>query len=211
VGWRQERVSAYVRLLLRELSVGSHYDHADESFLADCVRAARLYDIGMLGIPESIRIKPVLLTDAERFRVQKHVELGETILNHIALRHSETSYFHLAAQLARWHHECFDGSGYPDKLRGEEIPMAARVVKVADVFDALTSARPYKPRYDPFKARDVVLAGRGVEFDPLVVDAMTRVFEEFLEISQEPEIECPAAPTNPQSNQQLCGESEERV
>jgi putative two-component system response regulator len=90
----------------------------------------------------------------------------------------------MAADIARWHHECYDGSGYPDGLRGAAIPLAARIVQVADVFDALTSQRVYKPKCDPLMALDHIACVDAARFDPLVVAAMVQVFDEFTAVCE---------------------------
>jgi putative two-component system response regulator len=111
--------------------------------------------------------------------MERHAIFGEQILNRLARHQPEAAFFKMAAAIARWHHECVDGSGYPDGLCGDAIPLAARIVKVADVFDAITTARVYKPSYSPSVARDEIVAGAGTQFDPLVVDAMLQLFDEF--------------------------------
>jgi putative two-component system response regulator len=100
----------------------------------------------------------------------------------LAQQSSEAGLFTMAAEIARSHHECFDGSGYPDGLVGDAIPLAARIVKVADVFDAMTSKRVYKESQDPMVARGEIVAAANTQFDPRVVEAMLRVFDEFLEL-----------------------------
>jgi cyclic di-GMP phosphodiesterase len=178
-GAHLDRMRAYSHLLAGELRAERLADEIDDIFLDDLYRASALHDIGKIGIPDSILRKPGPLTDEEREQIKRHTVIGEQILNRLAQRQTKSSFFKMAAEVARWHHECFDGSGYPDGLRGEAIPLAARIVKVADVFDALTTVRVYKPGYEPSYAREQIVGGTGSDFDPLVVDAMLRVFDEF--------------------------------
>ena len=108
-----------------------------------------MHDIGKVAIPDAILLKPGPLTDAEFSIMQQHTFVGERILKRLAQQQPHVSMFSMAVQIARSHHECFDGSGYPDGLAGRAIPLAARIVKVADVFDAITSTRVYKPKQHP--------------------------------------------------------------
>jgi hypothetical protein len=127
-------------------------------------QAAVLHDIGKLHVPDQILKKSGPLTPQERSIMQDHTLAGERIL-------PDRPYFAAARRVARSHHENWDGSGYPDGLRGEIIPLEARIVHVVDVYDALTSARPYKSAWTTAAARDFVRKQRGLMFDPAVVDA----------------------------------------
>jgi putative two-component system response regulator len=146
-----------------------------------------LHDIGKVAIPDAILRKPGPLSDEEREQMQQHTMIGEQILNRLALQEPGVSFFRMAAEIARWHHESFDGTGYPDGLRGTTIPLAARIVKVADVFDALTSARVYKQACDPSTALTRMTGAEVDSFDPQVIAAMLRVFDEFADVSQHPD------------------------
>lgn len=126
--------------------------------------SAILHDVGKMHVPDRILKKPGPLTPEERREMEQHTVVGERIL-------SRAPFFDVARQIARHHHENWDGSGYPDALRGEQIPAAARIVHLADVFDALTSPRVYKAPWPPAQAVEAILAGRGTQFDPAVVEA----------------------------------------
>jgi putative two-component system response regulator len=133
----------------------------------DLIRlAAPLHDIGKIGISDVILLKPGKLTDAEFEQVRTHTTIGAEILSR-----GQTPLLRLAERIARCHHERWDGGGYPEGLRGEAIPLAARVVAVADVFDALTHERPYKEAWPVERAVAEVLAERGRQFDARLVDA----------------------------------------
>ncbi|MEW6284357.1 MAG: HD-GYP domain-containing protein, partial [Candidatus Eremiobacterota bacterium] len=136
----------------------------------DMIRAGLLHDIGKVRIPPEILYKPGRLTEEEYAIMKMHPIYGEQIVYPIA------SLRHLCPTI-RGHHERWDGKGYPDGLRGEEIPVSARIIAVADVFDALAAARPYKPGMDIEKVRSILLEGRGTHFDPDLIDAFMRVMD----------------------------------
>ena len=130
-------------------------------------RAAALHDIGKVGVPDAILRKSGQLTDKERQTMATHTELGLKILGGTG-----TSLLNMAATIAHRHHERYDGKGYPRRLKGEEIPLEARIVTVADVYDALTTPRLYKPRWTEDAALRFLKEGRGSQFDPRIVDAL---------------------------------------
>jgi putative two-component system response regulator len=129
-------------------------------------RAAPLHDIGKIGIPDAILLKPGRLTDAEFAQVRTHTTIGAGILSG-----SDSQHLSLAERIALTHHERWDGEGYPRGLRGEQIPLAGRIVAVASVFDALTHERPYKQAWPVEEAVAEIVSQRGRQFDPGVVDA----------------------------------------
>jgi putative two-component system response regulator len=132
--------------------------------------AARMHDIGKVGVPDSILMKPGPLTVAE-YDVMK----GHTLLGHEILHGSTSPVVQLASEVALTHHERWDGSGYPRGMRGTDIPLSGRIVSVADVYDALVSERVYKQAWPSVDALNYVIAGRGTQFEPRVVDAFIRV------------------------------------
>jgi putative two-component system response regulator len=131
-------------------------------------RAAPLHDIGKIGIPDAVLLKPGELTAGEFAAIKAHTEIGAQILSG-----GQGSVLLLAERIALTHHERWDGGGYPGRIAGEEIPLAGRIVAVADVFDALTHERPYKPAWPVERAVGEVLAQRGRQFDPDVVDTFS--------------------------------------
>jgi putative two-component system response regulator len=133
-------------------------------------RAAPLHDIGKIGIPDAILLKPGKLTDLEFERIKTHTTIGAEILSG-----SRSPLLRLAERIALTHHERWDGLGYPRGLSGDEIPLAGRIVAVADAFDALTHERPYKEAWPLEKAVREILAQAGRQFDPGVVDAFSRL------------------------------------
>jgi PAS domain S-box-containing protein/putative nucleotidyltransferase with HDIG domain len=132
--------------------------------------SAILHDVGKMHVPDDILKKPGPLTDEERRIMQTHTVVGEQIL-------SEKPFFDVARQIARSHQENWDGSGYPDGLKAEDIPLPARVVRLADVFDALTSERVYKPPWPPEEAIAEIRRSAGTMFEPRIVDAFVRLVE----------------------------------
>jgi len=139
--------------------------------------AAPMHDVGKVGIPDHILLKPGRLDVAEFDIMKRHSFLGYEILNG-----SQSVILQTAAQIALSHHEKFDGSGYPHGLAGDAIPLFARICAVADVFDALTSERPYKKAWTDSQAIAYLQEGRGQHFDPACVDAFLENWDEVMQI-----------------------------
>lgn len=144
------------------------------------LHAAPMHDVGKIGIPDHILLKPGAFTDEERAIMQTHVEIGADIL-----AGSDTPLLKLAHEIALTHHEKWDGTGYPRGLKGEEIPESGRITALVDVFDALTSKRPYKPAWPIEKALDVLKKDAGTHFDPRLVDLFMQLLPDMLAILQQ--------------------------
>jgi two-component system response regulator RpfG len=151
--------------------------------------AAPLHDIGKIGLPDHILLKAEKLTDAEAKVMQRHPVIGYEIL-----KDSPSKYLRMGALIALGHHEKFDGTGYPYGLVGDHIPLPARIVAVADVYDALTSRRPYKAAWLSEEAFKYLQAHRNSHFDPVLVDAFLNVREDALAIQEELKDVTPDAP-----------------
>jgi two-component system response regulator RpfG len=164
------RLSRYAGVLAEAIGLSDEEAWAIES-------AAPLHDIGKIGIPDAILLKPGALTEAEQAVMRRHPSIGHDIL-----QESSSRFVRLGAKIALHHHEHFDGSGYPDGLAGQAIPIAARIVAVADAFDMLTSARAYKPAYPVADAVRQIQALRGTSFDPACVDALVAELPRLVEI-----------------------------
>lgn len=164
------RVAKYSRLIAEELGLPSR-------LCRDIYLAAPLHDVGKVAIPDSILLKPGRLNDEEMATIRTHAEIGGRIL-----ADSHCELIQLAATIARTHHERWDGSGYPNGLKQQQIPICARIVMVADVFDALTTKRPYKEPMPVQAAREYLEKQKGSEFDPACVDAFLSRWHEVLEI-----------------------------
>jgi putative nucleotidyltransferase with HDIG domain len=171
-----ERVTTVALAIARQLGVS-------EAELKLLHRGGLLHDIGKIGIPSALLNKPGPLTHEERRIVESHVTVGERILEPIRA-------FGDILPLVRSHHERFDGSGYPDGLAGTEIHRLARVMAVADVFDALSSDRPYRSAFSTTRTVAVIRDGRGVHYDPEIVDAFLEVMS-FELVDRVPEQEAP--------------------
>ena len=139
--------------------------------------ASPLHDIGKVGIADAILLKPGKLTTEEFEEMKKHTVYGAKILSN-----AESTLLQIACKVAGSHHERFDGTGYPARLKSSQIPVYARIVSVADVFDALCAQRVYKPKWDPQKAREYILEESGKAFDPEVVGAFEKVYGEILKM-----------------------------
>ncbi|MBL9083948.1 MAG: response regulator [Planctomycetales bacterium] len=182
-GAHLERIREYCRVLGQSLCrSGRHADLIDGMYVQLLYMTSPLHDIGKVGIPDSILLKPGRLT-ADEFNVMKmHSMIGGETLSAAAAAHPRAKYLQMARDIAFTHHEKFDGSGYPYGLKGDEIPLCGRIVALADVYDALTTARVYKPAYSHEVAKNIILEGNGKHFDPEIVDAFLENEERFIEI-----------------------------
>jgi len=181
------RTQNYVHLLAVRLRAHPRFSaFLDQRNIELLTKSAPLHDIGKVGVPDSILLKPGPLTPAEWEIMKTHAKLGAD-----AIEQAETdaekpvAFLILAKEIAHWHHEKWDGSGYPDGLAGESIPIAARLMAVADVFDALISPRVYKAGMSFAAARDIIAAERGKHFDPDMVDAFLAGFDDVIAIAQQ--------------------------
>ena len=181
-GEHLERIRSYAEILSSQLSDSSAEITAE--FIAKIGLASTLHDIGKVGIPDAVLLKPGELTFAERKVIQNHALIGGECLLAIRQRLDEDLLIEMACQIAYTHHERWDGSGYPFGLQGEEIPIAARIVALADCYDAMTTKRVYKPAMSHEQARDIILKGAGSQFDPAVVAAFAAREADFLAISR---------------------------
>lgn len=170
------RTQHYVRILAEDLA--SHPDYArelDERTIGLLFKSAPLHDIGKVGIPDAILLKPGPFDSDEMAIMKQHAALGRDAIAHAeAQLGMEVDFLRFAKEIAYSHQEKWDGSGYPEGLRGAAIPLSARLMALADVYDALISKRVYKPAFTHDKAREIILNGSGTHFDPEVVLAFLR-------------------------------------
>ncbi len=164
------RISNYTLILAKKYGY-------DEESLEHFINATPMHDIGKVGIPDYILQNPGKLNDDEFKEVQKHTTIGSDILKGL-----KSPLANLARKIAISHHEKWDGSGYPSGIKGSKIPVEGRIVALADVFDALTSTRPYKQAYPILKAIAIIKSGRGTYFDPELVDIFLESSNEFLDV-----------------------------
>ncbi len=177
------RVGCYASIIARELGF-------DREYIALIEQAAKLHDVGKIGIPDTVLLKPGKFEPGEYSLMQKHCEYGTSIIRQTPEGGSDSNetvdvefppVLRLAATIAETHHEKWDGSGYPRGLVGESIPIEGRITAVADVFDALTTARPYKPAFPREQCYEILEAGRGSHFDPQVLNAFFAGIEDIVE------------------------------
>jgi putative two-component system response regulator len=180
------RTQEYVRVLAERARLLPKFsDELSERNVALIAKSAPLHDIGKVGIPDRILLKPGKLTPDEWEVMKTHAALGaDAIGRAVADLQQPPGFLMYATQIARHHHERWDGTGYPDRLAGDAIPLAARLMAIADVFDALISRRSYKAPMPPAVARETMAAGRGRQFDPDLLDVFLEVFDELCEIAR---------------------------
>jgi len=171
---RSKETGAHVQRVAMICEIIAKKLHLDKKYVESLKVAAPLHDIGKVTVPEQILHKPGKLDDDEWQIMQTHAEVGGELLSK-----SRATISKLGAKLARYHHENWDGSGYPEGLSGENIPLEARIMAVADVFDALGSDRCYKNAWNEEDIRDFFVAQRGIKFEPKLVDIVIDNFEEF--------------------------------
>lgn len=175
-----ERTAGYCRLLAQKAQALPEYAGlVDEEYIATIYRASPLHDIGKVGISDGILLKPGKLT-AEEFAIMKtHVEIGYQTLKNVEDRYHSNTFVKMGLDITRYHHEKWDGSGYLAGLAGRAIPLSARIMALADVYDALRSRRVYKEPYSHEKSLGIIQEGRGKHFDPVLVDLFLENEREF--------------------------------
>lgn len=182
-GEHLERMRNYSRILAEQLGrEGPYVDQIDERFIEDIYRSSPLHDIGKVGILDAILLKPGRLTEEEFEDMKQHSAIGAEALQQAVEQSKCGSFLDMGIDIARHHHERFNGTGYPDGLAGDAIPLSARIVALADVFDALTSERVYKSAIGPDVAKGMIEEEKGQHFDPAIVEAFLARYDEFLEV-----------------------------
>jgi len=181
-----ERVTRFSRLLAEDLDRRAlSKDEIDAEFLRDLERAVPLHDIGKVAIPDNILLKPGKLTAEEMAVMRSHVHVGAQTIQSVLERAPGVKFLEMALDVTSGHHEWYDGGGYPARLSGDAIPLAARITSLADVYDALTTRRVYKPAFRHDKALSIIVDASGTQFDPVVVDAFLRREKEFAQLAAE--------------------------
>lgn len=179
---RMVKYSTIIAEGVRKLNLKSH--PMDKKTILDIERHASVHDIGKVGIPDDILKKPGKLTNEEWEIMKTHVTIGGEIFSELRRDFGmfDQDFYKVAEQIVKFHHEKFDGSGYPYRLRGNEIPLVARIVALADVFDALTSERVYKKAFSFEKALDIIDDSSGHHFDPIIVQAFMNEIDAIMEV-----------------------------
>ena len=186
-GGHIKRTQNYIRALAKEMQRDKKFSSelSDEN-IELIYKSAPLHDIGKVGVPDSILMKPGKLTNEEFEEMKKHTIYGrDAIIAAEKMLGGESTFLRYAREIAHTHQEKWDGSGYPDGIKGEEIPLTGRLMAVADVYDALISKRVYKPPIPHKKAIGIISHGRGTHFDPDMVDALMNIEDEYRNIALE--------------------------
>jgi len=179
------RTREYVRLLVAQLGEHPDYRGMLDPYTAGIIyRAAPLHDVGKIGVPDAVLRKRGALDEEERREMNRHPRYGRDAILRAEAEVGSTPFIQVAKEIAYCHHEKWDGSGYPEGLRGEGIPLSARLMAVADVYDALLTKRYYKEAMPHDKARKIIVEGAGSHFDPVVVEAFAAVEDQFRAVSE---------------------------
>lgn len=185
-GHHLERVQRFSRILAQQLSKSAKFQGTiNPEFIRLVYQTSPLHDIGKVGIPDAVLLKPGQLSGPEFEIMKSHTRIGAETLDAALERYPEAQFLRVARDIAAHHHEWFDGSGYPDGLRGDTIPLSARIVALADVYDALTTKRVYKEAYEHDLARSMILEASGTHFDPDIVRAFVDTEKQFRAIKME--------------------------
>jgi len=186
-----KRMQYYAKLITIEMKNQEKFKQIiDENFINDIYTSSALHDVGKVGVPDAVLLKPGKLEPYERAIIETHTVIGGNALKEteeMLQKEStgETSFLSMGKEIAYYHHERWDGNGYPAKLKGEEIPLAARIVALADVYDALTSDRVYRKKMSHDEAKAIILEGRGTKFDEDVIMAFLNVEDRFIAIKEQ--------------------------
>ncbi len=185
-GTHLERIREYAKIIVQELAKSPKYQNIlTEEYIDDIYQSSILHDIGKVGIPDAILLKPDKLTDEEFAVIKRHTLLGGDAIKAIEYQIEGKSFLSMGKEIAYNHHEKWDGSGYPGGLQDEAIPLSARIVALADVYDALTTERFYKPAYTHEKSVQIIIDLRETHFDPEIVDVFLKLKDDFNRIRRE--------------------------
>lgn len=182
-GTHIERTASFCRFLSKKAKAVSPYaEQMNEKFIETIYKAAPLHDIGKVGIPDNILLKPAKLTEEEFAKMKTHVVIGYNTLAEVGQQHEQNEFIKMGMDIARYHHEKWNGSGYMEGLAGEAIPLSARIMALADVYDALRSKRIYKEAFSHEKTCEIIQQGKGIHFDPRLVEIFIDSHEEFRQL-----------------------------
>ena len=184
-GGHIRRTMEYIRVLAEAVAVDGHYTELlTKEYVINLYKSAPLHDIGKVGIPDSVLLKPGRLTPEERAIMEKHTLYGEEMIRNLErMAGQNTAFLTCAREIAGAHHERFDGTGYPRGLQGQEIPLSARLMSLADIYDALVSSRVYKPPKTHEEAMQILMEEERSHFDPVLLESLDRIQEEFRAIA----------------------------
>lgn len=178
------RTQFYVKIMLNHMRANRVYEHQlTEERIENIILATPLHDIGKIGIPDAILLKPGPLTTEEFEIMKQHTLMGQKAMNIAAKATDQNIFFNIAQDITAYHHEKWNGNGYPYGLQGEEIPLCARLVAIADVYDALISKRVYKEAMSHSEAVRIIIKGEGNHFDPKLIEVFLQCMDEFHQIA----------------------------
>ena len=184
-GQHLERIALYSTRLASAVRHDPRFQkHVSPSFVRLIGISSALHDIGKVSVSDSVLLKPGPLTDEERSEMQMHAKRGAECIQNIETQLGQCNFLQMAKEIASSHHEKWDGTGYPSGLRGKQIPLSARIVAIADVYDALRSRRAYKDSLKHETAVEIIEAGSGSQFDPALIDIFLKIQFHFFEISE---------------------------
>lgn len=184
-GEHLERMREYCRLLSRHLMTLPRYlGVINDAFVENIYAASPLHDIGKVGIPDAVLLKPGKLTDTEWVIMRTHTFVGAQTLMQVNRQYPGNELIRTGMAIAGGHHEKWDGSGYPYNLKGDEIPLVARILALGDVYDALTSKRCYKDAFTHEASREIILSQKGMHFDPVMVEAFVATEDDFKKVRE---------------------------
>ncbi|HEV3004490.1 MAG TPA: response regulator [Pirellulales bacterium] len=182
-GAHLDRIRCYAKILARHLAgLPTFRDTVDAEFVRTIYQTSPLHDIGKVGIPDSVLLKPGRLSDREFEIMKQHTRIGAETLDAALREHPGAGFLRMGRDIALTHHERWDGTGYPQGLDGHEIPLCARIVSIADVYDALSTKRVYKEAFAHDVARSIIAGEAGTHFDPEIVEAFLATEDEFIRV-----------------------------
>jgi adenylate cyclase len=181
-----KRTRSYVKILAEHIKSKPAYgDMVDDAYIEHLVQSAPLHDLGKVGVPDHILLKPGELSAGEFEEIKKHTQCGKRVIDTAQAKLGDASFLRVAGEMALTHHEHWDGTGYPNGLKGDAIPLSGRIMAIADVYDAFSSGRLYKKGISHEKAVENILAKRGSQFDPQLIDAFMEIQKQFQTIAEQ--------------------------
>jgi len=184
-----ERIGRYVTALAKQLQNNDAYrEIITTQFISQLELSSALHDIGKVGISDDLLKSTLRYTPEQKHEMEQHTIIGAQTIELILKKYPQITFLNMAAEIALSHHEKFDGSGYPNKLIGEQIPLSARIVALADVFDAIVTERSYKSKFSFLQAKKFIIDLSGSHFDPIIVEAFLKRESTFLESMTNSEI-----------------------
>jgi putative two-component system response regulator len=184
-GGHIERILNYLHAMIEAMQeTGLYKDEIENLDLAIFINAAQMHDVGKICVSEAILNKPGKVSADEFDEIKKHPAYGSMIIDRIRQQTKEHSFLDYAAVFADSHHERWDGSGYPEARKGQDIPLAGRLLAIADVYDALISFRPYRQAMRPCEAAEEIIKGAGAAFDPALIGIFKTLTDRFAEIAE---------------------------